>query len=69
MKSVFLVIAIASVAILGIADAFAMLKWGPDQTFSAVFFGAATSMPVIPFLMGYVAGHLTWPLAKDTIQK
>ena len=52
---------ITVVVLLIIWDVIAYLGTGPSATISRVTLDWAGEHPVIPFLIGVVAGHLTWP--------
>lgn len=41
-------------------DLFAVLKWGREATVSARVRAWSAAYPLIPFLIGMVAGHWFW---------
>lgn len=51
----------AIVLIVAVYDFAAMFIGGVDATISRVFLHGGSLVPAIPFALGYVCGHLTWP--------
>lgn len=49
------------VAIL-LFDAVTVLLWGSEYSISKNTYRLAVEWPIIPFLLGVVAGHVLWPL-------
>lgn len=41
-------------------DVFAVIKWGVEGTISRELYQAAQRWPIIPFVLGMLAGHLFW---------
>lgn len=64
-KSAVVFIIIFALAIVW--DVIAIVTWGPQVTLSAIVWGLAKEMPIVPFALGIVMGHLFWPMAKDTM--
>lgn len=42
-------------------DIFAYLRWGYHGTISYDVLSASLRHPLIPFMVGVIAGHLFWP--------
>ncbi len=56
------VVLLLAFLVLGAYDLFAYLAWGREQTLSVVLFESSVEWPVIPFALGFLAGHLFWPI-------
>lgn len=61
MKTLTIIILLAVTSGLIIYDAVAFLHVGNEATISRVLLGAAHDWPLIPFLFGFLMGHLFWP--------
>lgn len=53
-------LAAATIVLLGV-ETVALLDPAGGDTISEVFWSAASSGPLVPFLFGLLAGHLAWP--------
>lgn len=51
-----------AIAVVGIWDLIAILRWGPTATVSQFWWDLAKKYPVINVLIGIVIGHLTFPI-------
>ncbi len=58
-KKPLLVLAIVTAAVL-IYDGYLQATGGDAATISIAFMQSAKAYPVLPFLVGYLMGHLTW---------
>lgn len=57
---VLLGLAVAAVVLLGV-ETVALLDPAGGDTISEAFWSAALSLPLVPFLLGLLCGHLVWP--------
>lgn len=64
-RKIIMIAVIASVLIIGIADAIALIQ-GSDNTLSQLVYDSAKKSPIIPFLVGLVCGHFFWPMYGST---
>lgn len=55
-----LLVFLISMGALAIFDIVQVFRAGVDNTISVQMYQASKKNPVIPFLVGYLAGHLTW---------
>lgn len=44
-----------------------LMRDGTENTFSAAIYSFSKDFPVVVFFFGMIAGHLLWPMAKDTM--
>lgn len=56
-----IVMASATVLLLGY-DVYAAIKGGVSNTISWQFYDLAKKYPILPFALGYLCGHLTFPI-------
>ncbi len=66
-QGTILFIVVAIFLIIG-WDIYAMIYGGHEATISSVLVTSAYELPVIPFALGFVMGHLFWRMKsnKDT---
>lgn len=57
---VLLGLATATIVLLGV-ETVALLDPAGGDTVSEVFWTAASSLPLVPFALGLLCGHLVWP--------
>lgn len=55
-----LLVLVTIVVLILIYDAYLQLSGGEVNTISVRFYIAARKYPIIPFIAGYLLGHLTW---------
>ena len=48
-------------------DFYAVRRWGQGGTISAVLLKYAYKFPVVPFLIGFIMGHLFWPNVASSL--
>jgi hypothetical protein len=54
----------AAVIVLLAVESVALLDPSGGDTISEVFWGLAARLPLVPFLLGLICGHLVWPPQK-----
>jgi hypothetical protein len=54
------IIMLATVALLTTYDIFAVAWWGREAAISSQLLTIAHRFPVVPFLLGMLAGHTLW---------
>lgn len=54
-----IVIAVTTVAVLAF-DVYIIIKKGKEASISRVLYNQSRRHPVIPFALGFVAGHIFW---------
>lgn len=60
---IFIIFLVAAIAVF---DVWVIIKKGKQESISAYIIRWSKQYPSIPFLLGYVMGHLTWSMAdKD----
>lgn len=47
---------------VGVWDIVAIARRRPQDTVSATIYDWSTELPILPFALGVVLGHLLWPL-------
>ena len=55
------------VAAITVFDIYIILKKGAPASISAYIIRASRKHPSIPFLIGFLAGHLFWSMSEDRI--
>jgi hypothetical protein len=58
-------VVILTLAILGAYDAYIISEEGYDASISVVVLYWSHKAPIIPFIVGVIAGHLFWPQASQ----
>jgi Flp pilus assembly protein protease CpaA len=58
---VFIVVTVITVAVF---DVWVMLKKGKSESVSAHLIRASHKYPSIPFIFGFIAGHLFWRMRE-----
>jgi hypothetical protein len=61
----FCYITLALIGLAGIADLFFFMRGGIKDTLSYQFWKLSKQWPLIPFIAGMIAGHLTWQYNPD----
>lgn len=53
---------LGSLTAIMLFDAAVVFAWGHDYSISKNTYRVSVEWPIIPFLLGVVAGHVLWPL-------
>lgn len=59
---------IAMVFVIGIFDIYIIFKKGKTASISAYLIRSARKFPSIPFLLGFLAGHLFWRMPDKDVE-
>ena len=71
MKKAFLyfeLFTVAALFIMGVGDLLFFAKGGASQTLSYSFWMLSKQWPIIPFILGFLAGHLVWQYDPDFLK-
>jgi hypothetical protein len=66
MKLATIIILLSAASILIGWDIYVYLNAPPDCLITSVIWNTAREHPVLPFIAGFVAGHLFWGRGKTT---
>ena len=53
---------LATLAAILAFDSVVVFQWGAEWSISRNVYRVSVQWPIIPFLLGVVAGHVLWPL-------
>lgn len=70
MKKLTIWIIILTIVILIGYDVYVVLVHGTEASISSVIITASYDLPIIPFVSGFLCGHLFWRMKanKDTVK-
>ncbi len=66
--NIFVWSTLGALGLMAIFDLIFFLIGGAGQTLSFQFWKISKTYPLIPFILGFLCGHLVWQYDPDTIQ-
>jgi hypothetical protein len=64
----FCYITVSALALMGIFDLVFFIWGGAGETLSYQFWILAKTWPIVPFVLGFIIGHLVWQYDPDYIK-
>ena len=67
-RDVTSLVILGTTVLLGLYDVLMGVKYGPEATISIVMYDLARRYPIVPFMLGVLAGHIFWPMAATLVE-
>jgi hypothetical protein len=67
--TIFCYVVLILLGVMGLIDLIFFLLGGSGETLSYRFWELSKEWPLIPFILGFITGHLVWQYDPDSIKK